>query len=480
MPILLLIGLSIATQPGISPSLLDTTPHRTMAKVVPKPAKPRTGPSSVKELQGILESHKQWLLETQLGGQLGTLASFSTLDSGKVEGSLSASITIQDSGTGVQHTLTVTQGPRERLYYYCNRLAASLEAQGLRLGGRRADLRHGQIYDAAILAAFRGADLRCADLTRAGLSGADLEHASLTGANLSGAELFDANLTQGVLIGSELRNAYLWHANLTGADLTDADLSEADLSAADLKSANASFAAFHRARFEPRDVTDFQILGATGLSSLTFRSPYAATRLRKTAKEFALRSEERELTSAIHKSQLARAPLYSRLFEDFALGGKLTDYGAHPWSALVLMILPIPVFALAYTPALSPGGAGIWVVYFTDGVLEKKERSARITNRYPFLRPFPRRTSTQSTTGAPTRAVRLRRGAAIALQFSLLSAFQIGWHEFNIGSWITRLQTRGYTLRGTGWVRRVAGLQSLLSVYLLALWAITYFGNPFE
>jgi hypothetical protein len=35
-------------------------------------------------------------------------------------------------------------------------------------------------------------------------------------------------------------------------------------------------------------------------------------------------------------------------------------------------------------------------------------------------------------------------------------------------------------LRATGWVRFVAGLQSLLSIYLLALWVLTYFGRPFE
>jgi len=66
------------------------------------------------------------------------------------------------------------------------------------------------------------------------------------------------------------------------------------------------------------------------------------------------------------------------------------------------------------------------------------------------------------------------------LLFSLVSAFQIGWREFNVGNWITRLQPREYTLRATGWVRVVSGVQSLLSVYLLALWVLTYFGRPFE
>jgi hypothetical protein len=66
-----------------------------------------------------------------------------------------------------------------------------------------------------------------------------------------------------------------------------------------------------------------------------------------------------------------------------------------------------------------------------------------------------------------------------ALQFSVLSAFHLGWRELNVGSWLARVQTREYTLRATGWVRAVASVQSLLSVYLLALWALTYFGRPF-
>jgi len=37
-----------------------------------------------------------------------------------------------------------------------------------------------------------------------------------------------------------------------------------------------------------------------------------------------------------------------------------------------------------------------------------------------------------------------------------------------------------YTLKATGWVRTVSGVQSLISVYLLALAVLTYFGRPFK
>jgi len=42
------------------------------------------------------------------------------------------------------------------------------------------------------------------------------------------------------------------------------------------------------------------------------------------------------------------------------------------------------------------------------------------------------------------------------------------------------MQLREYSLHATGWTRFVSGLQSLISVYLVALAILTYFGNPFE
>ncbi|MGH8614943.1 MAG: hypothetical protein ACREYF_23715, partial [Gammaproteobacteria bacterium] len=66
-----------------------------------------------------------------------------------------------------------------------------------------------------------------------------------------------------------------------------------------------------------------------------------------------------------------------------------------------------------------------------------------------------------------------------AIYFSLLSAFHIGWRELNVGNWITRLQFHSYTLQARGWVRAVSGFQSLMGVYLLALWVLSYFGRPF-
>lgn len=67
-----------------------------------------------------------------------------------------------------------------------------------------------------------------------------------------------------------------------------------------------------------------------------------------------------------------------------------------------------------------------------------------------------------------------------ALQFSIYSAFQLGWRDLNVGSWLSRLQGTEYTLRGSGWVRTVSGIQNLLSAYLLAMWALTQIGRLFD
>ena len=66
------------------------------------------------------------------------------------------------------------------------------------------------------------------------------------------------------------------------------------------------------------------------------------------------------------------------------------------------------------------------------------------------------------------------------MQFSLMSAFNIGLRDLDFGSWIRMLRTREYEIRPTGWVRTVSGVQALFSVYLFALWALTCFGRPFE
>jgi hypothetical protein len=76
--------------------------------------------------------------------------------------------------------------------------------------------------------------------------------------------------------------------------------------------------------------------------------------------------------------------------------------------------------------------------------------------------------------------LRVLRIFRAAMFFSLMSAFNIGFRDINFGRWIRLLTMKEYDLKATGWARTVAGFQSLVSVYLVALWVLTYFGRPFD
>jgi len=134
-------------------------------------------------------------------------------------------------------------------------------------------------------------------------------------------------------------------------------------------------------------------------------------------------------------------------------------------------------FALVYVFAqIWPGpNGGIWANWSPDRIDQHqgRKRPERLANGFPA--------STFSHTWLGNGAKRYGVSCVgLALYFSVISALRIGWRDLSLGAWIDRLLPREYTVRSTGWVKVVSGFQSMLSVYLLALWVLTYFGTPFE
>ena len=303
-----------------------------------------------------------------------------------------------------------------------------------------------------------GADLKKANLSKANLWRANLSEADLEGANLSKADLGGANLSK----------ANLWRANLS-----EAILQRANLSGAALKTANLDLIVFE---LQPGSLPAIQNVAlAINLSKMTFyRTPHAMVELREEFKKKGLRKQEREVTFAIRHAE--RIKLWER-----GVAGKIesafqyilfevtSDYGMSPWRPLLIVVILIPLFSVSYMIALkAQGRSRIWAVLPEERV-HKSRRN-----------PKPIRVTANPTGQRKKPFARWFRVVRIGLYFSLLSAFRIGWRELNVGNWITRLQRREYILRATGWVRTVSGLQSLISVYLIALWILTYFGRPFE
>ena len=332
---------------------------------------------------------------------------------------------------------------------------------------RQADLRWASLQWADL----SGARLQDANLSEAYLEGAKLNGADLEGAKLNGARLQDANLSEAYLEGATLSGAYLYQTNLSGTYLRGANLSEAYLYKTNLSKARLYMGNFNGAHFEAQNLPEVDdIAHAENLSKMLFRvSPWAMNMLRNNLKESGYYQQEREVTYAIQRSvtdwilrkgekeETYIASFVEAMFRFFFFD--LTcQYGLRPGRALLILLILIPIFALPYAISLRlPGKNGIWRKWADDRIrldLGTKE--------------------------AKREELGWLRAPVLGLYFSVLSAFNIGWRELNVGNWIQRLQAQEYTLTATGWVRTVSGVQSLISAYLLAIWALTYFGRPFE
>jgi len=340
-------------------------------------------------------------------------------------------------------------------------------------------------------ARLRGAQLQDAILCWVKLSRADLSEASLQRATLFHADLTEARLWQADLTETYLGWTQLLRANLAGATLTRAYLPGTDLRDAELRGADLTDACY-----APSTAPALGSLASLeGVETLWF-SPGEGTglvQLREKLRSAGLRSLERKATYAIEVNETRHllvfrerstkacrsGPLETRAEErsrwedtlrvaEGAIRRVLFDwpvaYGLHPTRAVWILFGLILVFAIWYVIPLVRTGdrAGLYRIWPKER-LDIRGAKTNWSELVEWERLQPK--------SCPAVLAR-------ALHFSILSAFHLGWREINVGSWIARVQTQEYTLRATGWVRVVAGVQSLISVYLLALWALTYFGRP--
>lgn len=378
-----------------------------------------------------------------------------------------------------------------------------------------ADLNGANLHDVVLPSAnLKGANLDYADLPRANLRYANLEGATLISANLEGADLFRTNLEGVILNKSNLRRtdltsanlegAYLFDANLKGSRMDNSNLKGAILIGANLEGASLDQTVLEDARLSGVDLSGALYQPATapakgylsnliGLQTVRFcpGEHSGLVQLRTALKTAGLRDLEREATYAIESGRTRHALARWNAAEPeetgpcpphdrdrmVAVEGALrlvflewtTDYGLSYGRPIWILLGLIGVFTFVYLPALliTPKGpnydSGIYRIW-PDGRIKRRGESFEAAGDV-IVEPLT------------------PRGVAafgLAFYFSVISAFHVGWRDLNVGSWIARMQPREYALRAKGWVRFVSGLQSLISVYLVAMWVLTYFGRPFE
>jgi pentapeptide repeat protein len=347
---------------------------------------------------------------------------------------------------------------------------------------RKADLRSADLSETSLI----GVDLNEADLTwalliKTALPAANLHKADLTEADLTSANLRGARLNGTLFIGADLSEANLIEAHITATDLTRADLTDADLSRAHLNAPILTDSKFFNVnlsgtQFQPKDVPDKgAISGLSGLLTVRFEKDQESglVLLRTALRDAGLRDLERQATYVIEHWRTKYQLQDWRSHPGTAVGAALrfvffewtTGYGLYPGWALMIIMIVTATMIEAYWAAICSGGV-------SSGIFRISARETLVNSPQKVVLSADTSVESLPTSGWPA--------FGYALYFSLLSAFHIGWRDLNVGTWIARMQPREFSLRANGWVRVVSGLQSLLSVYLLAIWALTYFGRPFE
>ena len=358
--------------------------------------------------------------------------------------------------------------------------------QAAELGGanlQEADLNEANLQGARLRQAFlEGAFLIYTNLQGADLGFANLQGAELGGANLQGADLNEANL----------QRAYLKLANLQGADLTRADLRQAILSRNDLSDAVLYQADLSGALYQPATAPAHgSLAGLVGLDSLWYCPGESSglAQLREAFKLAGLRTQERVATSTLEsiRTDYALARWNGLALEEEECSDLERDRLAAAEGVFRLVFFEWTTdYGLAYGRPLwiLLGGIGVFTLIYLSVLLvpAKDFRASGIYRVWPQGR-------IEHEGGLPFTAEneiveRLRPSVwwvgPWALYFSVVSAFHLGWRDLNVGTWIARMQPREYALRAKGWVRVVSGLQSLISVFLIAMWVLTYFGRPFQ
>jgi hypothetical protein len=302
----------------------------------------------------------------------------------------------------------------------------------------------------------------------------DLHGYNLKGADLEGLDLDHADFMWACLVDAKLVGTHLNGADLRGATLSGAEMSNALLRYANVDGLN----------FEPSTLPDIRGMSqAMHLERVSFDDdPDALIDLRKTFKQGGYTLQEREVTYAFERRQnlIAWSDCTAHgavdrcfvAFFDWLMFDVPSRYGLQPDRTLACVAVLWIVGFCAYPFCMKPKGkTGIFVVVKNSISGNGNMRTIRIV--------------AAPSNFAPARVYKIKiplfdkRTLRAAACFSTLSAFNIGFRELNVGQWLHMLMRRDFDMQAIGWARTIAGIQALVSVYMLALWLLTTFGNPF-
>ncbi|GHB64544.1 hypothetical protein GCM10008107_12120 [Psychrosphaera saromensis] len=358
---------------------------------------------------------------------------------------------------------------------------------------------------------FRGSGFSSADAENTKFFWSSLEDTDFSSSNLRNAKFNIAKLNNANLEETDLRGADLYRATLHGTNLTNASFG--CLPDNVTKCTNITGASFHgpscEFNYETQELKCNQeelvfadIKGAKNIKSLVYdysdhlNFPPTLMLLRKHLRENGYEREARELTYVIQKGkdeetfqnpqntiQLIGAYIRWLAFD------LTVEYGVNPSGSLALLLYTLVICSFIYgtvlllqvkfnlrwigsitlvTPNIDPTYK-LDVKYFEAGSYRNENLLRTLYLHKSELAPY-----------GPDSSINIKHILLVlvhAIWFSILSSFHFGWRDLNVGNWLARIQPTAFTYRPNGLFSVISGIQSLLSIYFLAIFVLSSYGN---
>ena len=222
--------------------------------------------------------------------------------------------------------------------------------------------------------------------------------------------------------------------------------------------------------FEPaHNPLEYKIALAVNLDHIRYdESPRAIYKLKLAFKSSGYGQAEKKVIAALNRNVLPQSSfsnLASNTLETTSfwtrkiLFGFTCEFGSNAFRPLMLIFALFVVFSAIYTVSLASGNR--------SGLYIRFPRKIQLTDKPEFIE---------------LKIVRLSwyRRFETAIAFSLRSALRLGFQGFDFGRWVRMLQHREYDIVAIGWLRSVSAIQSLISIYLIAVAILSAFGKPFD
>jgi hypothetical protein len=267
----------------------------------------------------------------------------------------------------------------------------------------------------------------------------------------------------------DMRKSVFIDCDLRGCSFANSDLSHAYFDGTNLNRTDFRHANLYRMVYQPTNDPHWRnILFAYNLDYLDYASdPIPLIRLRQQFRDIGFRLAERQVNCALKRH-------YPSWYET-ALFDFTCNYGADFVRPLLLWVKLWFIYIWVYFAELSiPTKRPIIFIYRKHATLDNPEvKSTVMGERSPFSTEF-------KVASWLERIKSIIKLLFKSVGISLLSATSIGFRDITIAQWVKRLLPIELEIRFEGTSRILSGVQSLLSMYLVALSFLSYFTRVFD